>query len=395
MTGLSYKFIYIFLFLYLNSLAAANNTDNYYIKDINQDKSADYDSRLDQTLFKMLASQARVNAYKIRFQLTTQGKSIDTGAKLPPNLSSHVITRQDPYIRHEIPAADGNSSNRVSIRHRGRIERGFIHNEAVSGMIEGWITDRLRPQAWDPHRLLGIFDDDFNKFAEQVIDAKSTLLSPISIDGHETHPIEIIPNGEDTDSIWRLFLDPSIGWMPRKIEIKVSGSIQKIYENSDFREIEQGVWFPFKLVDREAPYEDTEMTRFTFIVESIKILKESPPPGEFEIHFPHGTLIHDQVTNSTYRAGTVDDFVNKIDELIEISPHVAESEQHLNETISNSMNTKEIPYSSASRQLENSTGVSRVAIRDNDWSKWRWFIIGFTCVAAMAIAFKFKQHLWR
>jgi len=205
-------------------------------------------------------------------------------------------------MRHEVLAPGTGEPERVSIRHWGVIERGVVYKELMEGIIEGWITNELDEPMWDPHSLLGIFSDgDFDKFSDEIMEAKAKAAAPMLISGSELFPVELALEKESKDLTWRLFLDPSVGWLPRRVERLVNGIVQKAYENSDFREVAPGVWFPFKLVYRGAPSGDDELTRCTFTVESMKLLESQLTNSEFELQFPNGTLVHDRVLGMAYR----------------------------------------------------------------------------------------------
>lgn len=112
------------------------------------------------------------------------------------------------------------------------------------------------------------------------------------IDGYDCVRIEI-PTQRQTLEKYTVWLDPDIGYNPRKVEFVQKSSQPDIILFKDYKQIGNGVWFPTKQTLR---YGSNIAASETFVVENTvtQINICSPiPKEEVLVDFPSGTEMLD------------------------------------------------------------------------------------------------------
>jgi hypothetical protein len=100
---------------------------------------------------------------------------------------------------------------------------------------------------------------------------------------------------------YRLFLDPSVGFLPRQMEEIRTVEPKELTRRvrlTQFEEIKPGVWVA-RRIEEEGHQGDVIFTRNVYAISSL--LVNAPIPQEaFKLEFPQGTKVHDFIASKTY-----------------------------------------------------------------------------------------------
>lgn len=116
------------------------------------------------------------------------------------------------------------------------------------------------------------------------------------IDGHACLRVDVAPSDDrGACSVW---VDPQIGFCPRKVEIPRENRKSQVIEFSDYKEIANGVWFPGTIDNRFTIPDKGEMHYISRVKETSvdkPFLQE-----ELTVTFPSGTEVIDSVLDAKY-----------------------------------------------------------------------------------------------
>lgn len=118
---------------------------------------------------------------------------------------------------------------------------------------------------------------------------KGSVVGQESIDEHNCWRVDVSGEsvGWPSSAQFSIWLDPSIGFCPRRIDL--TGSVPSIFSLSfqDYKDIGSGVWFPSRQVYTHG--KDNSKTILTLISASL-----DKPQGASTIVFPSGTRVYDR-----------------------------------------------------------------------------------------------------
>jgi len=120
------------------------------------------------------------------------------------------------------------------------------------------------------------------------------------IDGKDCWRVQIIPpaNPGVDDDKYIVWLDPSIGFCPRRIEAQVTSERTNVAKLTDYQSLGSGIWYPmtvqWDLINNGEVSSSTNVK-----VNKADLVVESDLPN-LEVKFPSGTEVEDLIHNATY-----------------------------------------------------------------------------------------------
>lgn len=149
------------------------------------------------------------------------------------------------------------SSERTNVTHVAELRQkrhmpdgtyeGFIDRQAVLG---AWVAiDRIETVMYPCHLRR---DDPSTGFLYGWIKYGKVSETTELIDGHECWKVDITDTGDCITNHWEIWLDPSVGFCPRRIKgsgtTVSTGDFTNVIDSKNFQEIAEGIWFPTEQV---------------------------------------------------------------------------------------------------------------------------------------------------
>lgn len=210
---------------------------------------------------------------KKRFGRIVRTSYADTNPQGYTTISTYALA---PKRTKKLLEVSDNRTPRGHIEPRGM---SFLDNEIVFCTVHEamWALSAWPWEAWNLDETTITRDEKNNYYIMKV---KMTTL----------------PKGP----LITLYIDPSKGFIPVKREFrKYDGTLASIFECSDFRQVENGLWIPYRysLVDPRTNYET--------VCEVQEMLVNQPIPDNLlDFEFPNGTVVYDNISNVRYRIPT-------------------------------------------------------------------------------------------
>lgn len=172
---------------------------------------------------------------------------------------------------------------------------GGIGPEYPNGRIRAGRPPAMRNVSLpDPVIYIPVFSDtDIRSLIEKgKVDGKE------EINGHMCWKVSVIDvntSGVATNRF--LWLDPDVGFCPRRIDAYADETLLSSAVFDDYREVASGLWFPYRLESTS----DRSEVRLEHVcrVEWLKVGR-SIPKDELAVHFPSGTRVLDEVLDAEY-----------------------------------------------------------------------------------------------
>ena len=159
--------------------------------------------------------------------------------------SADVLYRKDRLqeVSSERSGVEGILNLRAKSEGAGGEPRGAVLTIRPNVTYDGWlVTDRIDPV------LLPILprpDDSRTWCLYGWLKYGNVSSTAESIEGHDCWKVEITDTGNSPQKRLQTWLDPSIGFNPRRVMTEAKDDAwTKVVEFKDYREIAAGIWFP-------------------------------------------------------------------------------------------------------------------------------------------------------
>jgi len=121
------------------------------------------------------------------------------------------------------------------------------------------------------------------------------------INGSSCWLIEI-PSKYNPDEVYRVWLDPTIGYCPRRIEILRANRLPQTIDFLLYKDLANGLWLPMEIRNK---YQFVVRTKRDEIVESVmKVSKveidQTISTSELDVVFSKGCDVYNKITNAKY-----------------------------------------------------------------------------------------------
>lgn len=117
-----------------------------------------------------------------------------------------------------------------------------------------------------------------------------------TVDGYACWRV-LIPSREVSYDRFVVWVDPSIGFLPRRIEFAHDKRRSSFQSFTEYKQLRAGVWFPMRMSRWDAGGQETNVSTVTQVHSGDALPKDS-----LKIVFPSGMRVEDQIANRTYVA---------------------------------------------------------------------------------------------
>ena len=178
-------------------------------------------------------------------------------------------------------------SRRVTIPNNGGTISGVIDNKRAGELGNRDIPDPVR------YNLDVVTLPELIRRGEVQADKQD-------IDGSSCWLIET-PSKYMPDTVYRVWVDPTIGFCPRRIEISWPHKQPSIIDFLQYKDLGNGVWFPME-IHNKFQFVHGDTNEMLESVESIKDVKidQTVSKSELDVVFPKGCHVYNMITDAEY-----------------------------------------------------------------------------------------------
>ena len=246
-----------------------------------------------ETIAKALRDQeaARGDSLEVTYTVTYSDEGTDS------TTAYHYIWTPEGVLfeSHYQKAGDGAPyRSRVSLTQGGARILTIGSDGSVKGRISPWTPGsgsiNLAQMETTGAGLVG-------KTLYEEIEGGKVAKVQEKIDGHNCWKVERPRKGIRSSRTLRVWLDPDIGYCPRRLEVEYDGgSKMGPISFKNYRKLEGGVWFPMEMERVNVVGAGRQVVTK---VQSIRVGREIPIE-ELEVKFPSGTHVEDKVSGTNY-----------------------------------------------------------------------------------------------
>lgn len=198
-------------------------------------------------------------------------------------------------------------------------------------------------------------------------DEPTILPAQEEVDGHPCWVLEGGASIAPEQLRYKVYLDPEIGFLPRLYEEIGTATIRRHFKS--YQEIQPGIWYPSRV--GEEVWKGNRIDRRNLYVIDIVKINSGLPPETFEINFPPGTLVWDEIAGIKYTVGSP----GNVEELLDLDisseskslepPRIQESEPEEEKSRAEKTSEHRVPVEEPA-----------VATAPAPWSLWPFLLIG-------------------
>lgn len=153
------------------------------------------------------------------------------------------------------------------------------------------------PNQLENNHCLTMPRDAMWDFCTWPLDKADTNASSVSFDSKtNTYILKLKMGSTNNSPFIKLYVDPSKGYLPtRKQLLKHDSTLVMDFKNHDFKQLKDSLWVPLKYTWLDP------RDNFKTIYEVKKIaINETIPDNLFELTFPKGTIVTNNIANKKY-----------------------------------------------------------------------------------------------
>lgn len=178
-------------------------------------------------------------------------------------------------------------SRQVMIRKDGGQSEGIIDDK-----FAGDLGNRVIPD-------VVLFPLDVGTLSELVSRGK-VQADKQDIDDSSCWLIEI-PSKYTPDEVYRVWVDPTIGFCPRRIEILRANRLPQTIDFLLYKDLGNGIWFPTEIRNNYQFVSDNTDRMVEVVMKVNKVdIDQTISKSELDVVFPKGCHVYNKITNAEY-----------------------------------------------------------------------------------------------